>query len=477
MEHAAVERVVGFLPLDHDAVPASRFRFIKRLVGQLQQPLRSAAQYRSANGHADAERHDSASPGGGMGNTQPRHRRAQLPGHLARVFGRHVVHDQREFLAAIAGGKVQRAAAELPQYRADPAQHLIAGLVAIGVVVRLEVVRIHHEDGHRAIIALCLVAYVARSYCVRRGLQFSTAYHTQFPEYLRARLPVPLGLSYRYMRWFHAAATWCLVGTPYLQKLLALRGFTNTAIWTKGVDTELFNPAHRTELPHGRPIFLYVGRVAIEKNIGAFLELDLPGTKLVVGGGPSLERLRLDYPEVVFAGQKQGRELAAFFASADAFVFPSRTDTFGLVLLEALASGTPVAAYPVTGPIDVIGAAPVGVLDDDLRAAALAALDVSREACRRHFLQFSWTASADQFLRHLPRIDVIEGGVHPHRDRRGQTFGLRRAGMTHGYLPGGILELRAAVAARFSAQGLPTSGRQSRRVRSRFRSAKIPRAS
>lgn len=249
------------------------------------------------------------------------------------------------------------------------------------------------------------LGYLARNYCLRRKLPFSTAYHTQFPEYLRARLPVPLGWSYRYMRWFHAAATWCLVGTPYLQQLLQQRGFTNTAIWTKGVDTELFNPVHRAEFPHPKPIFLYVGRVAVEKNIEAFLQLDLPGTKLVVGGGPSLERLRLDYPQVVFAGQRQGPELARYFASADAFVFPSRTDTFGLVLLEALASGTPVAAYPVTGPIDVIGTAPVGVLHEDLRAAALAALDISREACREHSLQYSWAASADQFLRHLPRVE------------------------------------------------------------------------
>jgi glycosyltransferase involved in cell wall biosynthesis len=250
------------------------------------------------------------------------------------------------------------------------------------------------------------LGYLARGYCVRRRLPFSTAYHTQFPEYVRARLPVPLGWSYRYMRWFHAAATWCLVGTPYLQKLLEQRGFTNTAIWTKGVDTDLFSPIHRTELPHPKPIFLYVGRVAVEKNIEAFLKLDLPGTKLVVGDGPSLDRLREDHPEVVFAGQQQGPELARYFASADAFVFPSRTDTFGLVLLEALASGTPVAAYPVTGPIDVIGAAPVGVLGGDLRAAAIAALDISREACRAHSLQFSWSASADQFLRHLPPIEL-----------------------------------------------------------------------
>lgn len=250
------------------------------------------------------------------------------------------------------------------------------------------------------------LGYLARNYCVRRGLPFSTAYHTQFPEYLHARLPVPLGLSYRYMHWFHSAATWCLVGTHSLQRQLQQRGFNNTAIWSKGVDTDLFSPAVRAELPHPGPIFLYVGRVAVEKNIEAFLMLDLPGTKIVLGGGPSLERLRLDYRDVVFAGRRQGPELARYFASADAFVFPSRTDTFGLVLLEALASGTPVAAYPVTGPIDVIGSAPVGVLDEDLRTAALKALHVSRQACRAYSLQYSWAASADQFLRHLPSLEL-----------------------------------------------------------------------
>lgn len=248
------------------------------------------------------------------------------------------------------------------------------------------------------------LGYIGRSYCVKRRLPFSTAYHTQFPEYLRARVPVPLPWSYRYLRWFHAPATWCLVGTPYLQGLLQQRGFANTALWSKGVDTELFDPDKRTELPYPRPVFLYVGRVAVEKNIEAFLKLDLPGTRLVIGGGPSLVQLRAKYPQVVFAGPKHGEDLATHFASADVFVFPSRTDTFGLVLLEALASGTPVAAFPVTGPIDVIGSAPVGVLDEDLRAAALKALDMPRAACREHAAHFSWEASTDQFVQHLPLI-------------------------------------------------------------------------
>lgn len=243
---------------------------------------------------------------------------------------------------------------------------------------------------------------IARRWCRKNDFPFSTAYHTQFPEYLKARLPVPLRWSYRFLRWFHGAAKYCLVGTPHLKALLEQRGFTNAVIWPKGVDTELFHPSRRGPLPYPAPDFLYVGRVAVEKNIEAFLSLDLPGTKLVVGGGPSLDKLKQDYPDVVFLGPKQGEELATLFASADVFVFPSKTDTFGLVLLEALASGTPVAAFPVTGPIDVIGDAPVGALDNDLKAATVHALGISREACRAYAEQFSWAASTDQFLAYLP---------------------------------------------------------------------------
>ncbi|WP_417309876.1 glycosyltransferase family 4 protein [Devosia sp.] len=243
---------------------------------------------------------------------------------------------------------------------------------------------------------------IARRWCRRNRFPFSTAYHTQFPEYLRARLPVPLRVSYRFLRWFHGAASHCLVGTPHLKQLLEQRGFRNVDIWQKGVDTALFNPARRKSLPHAGPVFLYVGRVAVEKNVEAFLDLKLPGTKLIVGGGPALEKLRAAYPEAVFVGPKEGEELAGYFASADVFVFPSKTDTFGLVLLESLASGTPVAAYPVTGPLDVIGDAPVGVLDEDLGRAATAALERPRDGCRSYAEGFSWSASADQFLRFLP---------------------------------------------------------------------------
>jgi glycosyltransferase involved in cell wall biosynthesis len=245
---------------------------------------------------------------------------------------------------------------------------------------------------------------IARKYCVERKLPFSTAYHTQFPEYLSARLPVPLDWSYAFLRWFHGPARYCLVGTPHLQTQLEARGFANVALWTKGVDTTLFHPGKRAASTYEHPVFLYVGRVAVEKNIEAFLKLDLPGTKLVVGDGPSRKALEVQYTSTVFVGPRQGEELARFFASADVFVFPSRTDTFGLVLLEALASGTPVAAYPVTGPIDVIGKAPVGVLKEDLAAAALEALEVPRENCRAYAERFSWEASAQQFIDHLPII-------------------------------------------------------------------------
>jgi glycosyltransferase involved in cell wall biosynthesis len=248
---------------------------------------------------------------------------------------------------------------------------------------------------------------MARRWCLRQEAPFSTAYHTQFPEYVRARAPVPLGLSYAFMRWFHRPASACLVGTPYLKGLLERRGFTNIALWPKGVDTTLFHPAKRADLGLPGPVFLYVGRVAVEKNVEAFLRLKLAGTKLIVGGGPALEMLRAKYPDATFLGPRTGEELARLYAGADVFVFPSRTDTFGLVLLEALASGTPVAAFPVTGPIDVIGAAPVGVLDDDLQKAALAALDLSRAACRTYAEGFSWARSADAFLEHLPLIRSV----------------------------------------------------------------------
>ncbi|MEA4838940.1 MAG: glycosyltransferase family 1 protein [Rhodospirillaceae bacterium] len=253
------------------------------------------------------------------------------------------------------------------------------------------------------------LGWAARRYCLKAGLPFTTAYHTRFPEYLRARFALPLSVSYRVLRHFHAPSSAVMVATPSIQADLEARGFTRIRRWSRGVDTDLFRPRSAAEIaalaPHlaglEGPLFLYVGRIAVEKNIRAFLDVDLPGTKLVVGDGPERLRLARDYPHILFTGAQQGEALAAHYAAASAMVFPSRTDTFGLVLLEALASGTPVAAYPVPGPIDVIGSSPVGVLDDDLARAGRAALGLDREACRAHALSFSWAASAGQFLDNL----------------------------------------------------------------------------
>jgi len=241
----------------------------------------------------------------------------------------------------------------------------------------------------------------ARRYCLRHGLAFTTAYHTRFPEYVRARTGLPLSVSYRWLRWFHDPAQVVMVPTAVVHHDLSSRGFNNLGMWSRGVDTELFSPGRRDFLATPRPIHLYVGRVAVEKNIEAFLKLDLPGSKWVAGEGPQLAQLRRKYPEVHFAGVQQPAQLARYYRAADVFVFPSRTDTFGLVLLEAIACGTPVAAYPVTGPIDVLGDSDAGVLNTDLRQACLAAAKLNREGVRRHALGFSWQAATRQFLDHL----------------------------------------------------------------------------
>jgi glycosyltransferase involved in cell wall biosynthesis len=245
----------------------------------------------------------------------------------------------------------------------------------------------------------------ARRYCVNRGLPFTSAYHTKFPEYIRARAPIPLAAGYRFMRWFHSASKGLMVSTATLQRDLEARGFVNVKRWTRGVDTKLFRPRDKDFLGFARPIFLYVGRVAVEKNIEAFLNLDLPGTKVVVGDGPARVALARRHTDTRFLGAKHGEELAQHYAAGDVFVFPSRTDTFGLVLLEALASGLPVAAYPVPGPLDVINGHDVGVLDDDLGAAAARALDIPSQRCRAFALEFSWRRSAEQFLDNLHPVD------------------------------------------------------------------------
>ena len=241
----------------------------------------------------------------------------------------------------------------------------------------------------------------ARRACVKLGLAFTTSFHTRFPEYLTARTGLPPAVGYAWLRRFHRASAGVMVATPTLLRELEDRGFANLAPWSRGVDTGLFHPRDTPVLDLPRPIFLNVGRVAVEKNIGAFLELDLPGSKVVVGDGPQRAELEARYPDVVFTGAKIGEELARHYASADVFVFPSRTDTFGLVLLEALATGLPVAAYPVQGPLDVIDGSGVGVLDEDLGAAARRALEIPRELCRTYAEGFSWQACARQFLDNL----------------------------------------------------------------------------
>jgi glycosyltransferase involved in cell wall biosynthesis len=240
-----------------------------------------------------------------------------------------------------------------------------------------------------------------RRYCVRGGLNFTTSYHTQFPQYLRSRLPIPLGLSYRWLRGFHGAARACMVSTRSVQKELEQWGFRNVVRWQRGVDTRLFRPQPKQFLDLPRPIAVYVGRLAVEKNVDAFLEMAWVGTKLVVGDGPERARLQERHPEAVFAGYRYGEELAAHLAAADVFVFPSRTDTFGLVNLEAMACGLPVAAYPVTGPIDIVTEGVTGALDEDLARAAHRALRLDPAACRDRALRSSWESSSRQFESHL----------------------------------------------------------------------------
>ncbi|MFT4097982.1 MAG: glycosyltransferase family 1 protein [Rhodoblastus sp.] len=240
---------------------------------------------------------------------------------------------------------------------------------------------------------------LARHVCLSRGLPFTTSYHTRFPEYLYARTRLPERWSYAALRRFHNAGAGVMASTPRLAAELETQGFRRTMLWSRGVDHALFRPRPSTlDLP--RPIFLYAGRVAIEKNIEAFLALDLPGSKVVVGDGPARAALQARFPDAHFLGMRKGEALAEIYSGADVFVFPSRTDTFGIVLLEAMASGLPVAAFPAPGPLDVV-TPEAGVLSDDLRAACLAALDLAPEAARAHALTFSWVNSARQFLDNL----------------------------------------------------------------------------
>lgn len=250
------------------------------------------------------------------------------------------------------------------------------------------------------------LGWAARGFCLRRGIPFTTAYHTRFPEYVHARVRLPLAWSYALVRRFHAPSSGVLVVARSIREELAARGFRKLVPWSRGVDIAAFRPQPREELEDARPVWLYAGRLAVEKNIEAFLGLDLPGTKWIVGTGPQRRELERRCRDARFFGAVDSTELAYRYAQADCFVFPSRTDTFGLVMVEALASGVPVAAYPVPGPLDVVTSSKVGALDDDLRAACLAAIGCTPEDCRARAETFTWAECACQFrhvLQPIPR--------------------------------------------------------------------------
>jgi len=284
------------------------------------------------------------------------------------------------------------------------------GEIRLAVLPRRKLARLieEFEPDHLHVATEGPLGIAAHSWARWRGARFTTSFHTRFAEYLNARTRIPPRLIYPLLRRFHDAAEGTLVATSSLREELRERGFRKIRAWTRGVDLDQFTPEHRDPwrgLP--RPVFVYIGRVAVEKNIGAFLSLDLPGSKVVVGDGPLLDNLRRAWPSVTFTGARFGAELAASYAGADVFVFPSKTDTFGLVLLEALACGTPVAAYDVTGPRDVLAdaAGPIGAVGDDLRTAALTALNADRAACRAHAERFSWRACAEMMLDNLVPLD------------------------------------------------------------------------
>ncbi len=245
------------------------------------------------------------------------------------------------------------------------------------------------------------LGFATRRYCLNHGLRFTTSYHTQFPQYLRSRWPIPLAVSYAGLRWFHRAAQHCMVSTQSVHDELAARGFRNLARWRRGVDTDLFRPRAKEFLDLPRPIAVYVGRVAVEKNVDAFLRMPWKGSKVVIGDGPERTRLQAQYPDAVYAGFRFGEDLAAHVAAADVLVFPSLTDTFGLVNLEAMACGVPVAAFPVTGPIDVVQDGVTGALDWDLAKASVRALSIDPNACRERALQSSWDGCTREFEGNL----------------------------------------------------------------------------
>lgn len=263
--------------------------------------------------------------------------------------------------------------------------------------------RIAHTRAHHIHIATeGPLGLLARQYCIERGKDFSTSFHTRFPEYVSARLPVPEDWSYGYLRWFHDPAGNTLVPTPSLRDDLLAKGFRHVRLWGRGVDMDRFKPGRSDVFAHlPRPHLLYVGRVSAEKNVEAFLALDVRGTKIVVGDGPDRVRLQKFYPDAVFCGYRHGESLVKAYQGADVLVFPSRTDTFGNVMTEAMACGTPVAAYPVTGPKDILTDERAGAVNEDLAAAVREALTLTRNDASAHAQNFTWAASARQFVEGL----------------------------------------------------------------------------
>jgi glycosyltransferase involved in cell wall biosynthesis len=247
------------------------------------------------------------------------------------------------------------------------------------------------------------IGHWVRLHCRHHGLPFTTSFHTRFPEYVSARLPIPESWTWAWLRRFHNAGAGVMAATPALQRELVARGFRNIMLWPRGVNCNVFCPRPGADLGLPRPVFLAVSRLAVEKNIEAFLSLQLPGTQVVVGDGPARRNLERRFPAAVFLGTREGEALATTYAAADVFVFPSRTDTFGLVLLEALACGVPIAAYEVAGPRDVIGDAGVGVLAADLGLACMKALTLSRHACRQFARDLTWHQSAGCFVANVRR--------------------------------------------------------------------------
>ncbi|MBU6462040.1 MAG: glycosyltransferase family 1 protein [Bradyrhizobium sp.] len=264
------------------------------------------------------------------------------------------------------------------------------------------------------------VGWSVRAHCRRRKLAFTTSYTTRFPEYVEVRTSIPAGVGYAVLRHFHSAAAMTMVATASLRQELNARGFRRLGFWGRGVDTNLFTPDAPAKLDLPRPIFMTMGRVAVEKNLEAFLALDLPGSKVVIGEGPQRAELQRRFPQAIFLGEKKGADLSSHLAAADVFVFPSLTDTFGVVQLEALACGTPVAAFPVTGPLDVIADHPIGALSEDLGKACIRALDMSRKACRNFAVERSWENSARQFIGNLTALQPSRS-LRPTRPIAGRT--------------------------------------------------------